>query len=55
MGTPSDSNVLGKVLENTPAIEAGLQINDKIIEINGAKIQTWDDIVNNLQKKLHSQ
>ena len=55
MGTPSDSNVLGKVLENTPAIEAGLQVNDKIIEINGAKIQTWDDIVNNLQKKLHSQ
>ena len=51
MGTPSDSNVLGKVLENTPAIEAGLQVNDKIIEINGAKIQTWDDIVNNLQKE----
>lgn len=51
MGTPSDSNVLGKVLENTPAIEAGLQVNDKIIEINGHKIENWDDIVNNLQKE----
>ena len=51
MGTPSDSNVLGKVLENTPAVEAGLQVNDKIIEINGHKIENWDDIVNNLQKE----
>ena len=51
MGTPSDSNVLGKVLENTPAIEAGLQVNDKIIEINGAKISNWQDIVDNLAKE----
>ena len=50
-GTPSDSNVIGKVLENTPAIEAGLEANDKIVEINGAKVSNWQDIVNNLQKE----
>ena len=49
MGTPSDKNVLGQVLENTPAIEAGLKPNDKIIEINGNKINNWQDIVNNIQ------
>ena len=51
MGTPSNSNVVGKVLENTPAIKSGLQVNDKIIEINGQQIKTWNDIVNNLQKE----
>lgn len=49
-GTPSDKNILGQVLENTPAIEAGLEVNDKIIEINGTKISNWQDIVDNLQK-----
>ena len=51
MGTPSDENVLGGVLENSPAIEAGLKANDKIIEINGVEIKTWEEIVNNLQKE----
>ena len=51
MGTPSDSNVIGTVLENTPAIEAGLKPNDKILEIDGNKISNWNDIVNNLQKE----
>ena len=51
MGTPSNSNVIGKVLENTPAIKSGLEVNDKIIEINGVKINNWQDIVNNLQKE----
>lgn len=50
-GTPSDKNILGQVLENTPAIEAGLEANDKIIEINGVKISNWQDIVDNLQKE----
>lgn len=51
IGTASDSNVLGNVLENTPAIEAGLKPNDKIIEINGTKISNWQEIVDNLQKE----
>ena len=40
-----------QTLENTPAIKSGLQVNDKIIEINGQQIKTWNDIVNNLQKE----
>ena len=50
IGTPSNSNILGKVLENTPAIEAGLKPNDKIVEINGTKIENWQEIVDTLQK-----
>ena len=55
MGTPSDSNVVGKVLENTPAIKSGIEVNDKIIEINGQKINNWNDIVNNLQKETSKE
>ena len=51
MGSPSDKNVLGQVLENTPAIEAGLKPNDKIIEIDGKKINNWDDISTTLQNE----
>lgn len=35
---------VGKVLENSPAQDAGLQINDEIIDINGVKISKWEDI-----------
>ena len=48
MGSPSDSNELGQVIEDKPAYVAGLRTNDKIIEINGNKTNTWDDIVQNL-------
>lgn len=50
LGIPSNENVLGKVIENTPAYEVGLKANDKVIEINEQKITTWEDIVKNIHK-----
>lgn len=50
LGSPSNENVLGKIIENTPAYEVGLKANDKVIEINGQKITTWEDIVANIHK-----
>ena len=50
IGSPTNSNVLGAVIENTPAQIAGLQANDKIIEVNKIKTNTWEDVV----EKLHS-
>lgn len=50
MGIATNQNVLGEVIENTPAYSAGLKANDEVIEINGQKITTWEDIVQNIQK-----
>lgn len=35
---------IGKVVENSPAYQAGLKENDKIIRINETEIKTWDDL-----------
>jgi len=37
---------IGKVYPNSPAFQAKLQKGDKIISINGIKIESWDDIKN---------
>jgi regulator of sigma E protease len=37
VGVPSNSNVIGQVLEGQPAAEAGLQSGDRIIEIMGKR------------------
>lgn len=39
---------IGNVKEGYPAYKAGLQKGDEIIEINGEKIITWDDLSNKI-------
>ncbi|UCG35027.1 MAG: RIP metalloprotease RseP [Candidatus Omnitrophota bacterium] len=41
VGFPYPDTVVGKVLEEYPAYEAGIQENDKVIEINDEKVQNW--------------
>lgn len=43
-----DSSVIGEVVKERPAAQAGLQTGDEIIEINGVKVSTWDEIVKNV-------
>lgn len=46
-GIPVDSinsNVLGDIIPGQPAAEAGFKVGDKIIEINGQKVNTWDEL-----------
>ncbi|MFH0710243.1 MAG: RIP metalloprotease RseP [Pseudomonadota bacterium] len=38
------SPVIGAVLKDSPAQQAGLQSNDKILSINGTAITQWDEI-----------
>lgn len=44
------SNVVGKVLPDRPADEAGIRRGDRIIEINGRKVETWEQITNIIHK-----
>ncbi|MCY8572323.1 RIP metalloprotease RseP [Bacillus haynesii] len=49
-GVPSDEPVLGKLIDNGRATEAGLQEGDRIQTINGEKMRSWTDIVNTVRE-----
>ena len=44
MGTYSTNNVVGALLEDTPAAVGGIQEGDVIIAINDTEIASWEDI-----------
>ncbi len=44
MGVTKLSPIIGSVAEGTPAQQIGLMKNDIVLEINGAKVKTWDDL-----------
>jgi regulator of sigma E protease len=50
VGIPSDTNVIGKVVSGEPAETAGLKSGDKIIQIQGTQVATWEDLVLTIRK-----
>lgn len=44
LGIDKLAPTIGKVLPDSAALSAGLQKNDKVLEINGVKITHWDQI-----------
>jgi regulator of sigma E protease len=50
VGTPANINVIGEVISGQPAARAGIQSGDRIVEINGKKVQNWEEIVNTIHK-----
>lgn len=49
VGTPvaryaQEAAVIGEIQENSPAAQAGLQIGDKIVSIDGSSTPTWRDV-----------
>ena len=50
VGSPSFSTVVGKLLSDYPAAKSGIKARDHIVEINGAKVEYWDDLVKIVQK-----
>ena len=47
-GVVSFSNKITKIAENSPAEKAGILINDRIVEINGDKVDSFDEIQLNI-------
>ncbi|MGI6678537.1 MAG: RIP metalloprotease RseP [Dehalobacterium sp.] len=45
VGIPSNDNVLGQVMPDQPAARAGMEPGDRVVNINGAEISTWDEMV----------
>lgn len=55
-GRPVSEPVINKVVEGMAAEKAGLESGDKILEVNGVKINTWDDfLLEASAKKLKSE
>ncbi len=44
IGSNTLAPVIGEVVKDSPAYEAGLKQKDKIVEINGKKVKTWEDL-----------
>ncbi len=43
-GSNNQLSYVGLVTENSPIEEAGIEVGDRIVSINGVKTQTWDKI-----------
>ncbi len=50
MGVPKLLPYVGKVSESTPAYQAGLTKEDKIVQVNGTNILYWENIGENINK-----
>lgn len=48
-GVPDDSSSIGAVVAGDPAAEAGMLAGDKIVEIAGESISTWEEVLINIQ------
>lgn len=46
------SPVIGKIVEGSPAQEAGLQTGDRIVTINGEAVETWNDLSESIKASL---
>lgn len=45
-----DTNQIGPVEAGSPAAEAGLKENDRIVQINDKKVSSWEDLTTEIQK-----
>lgn len=51
MGVYEPSNIVKYVQPDTPAYESGIMVGDRVIAINGEKIDTWDEFAEKTQAR----
>ncbi len=51
LGTPSQSTLIGKVVPGSPAETAGLRAGDKILEVDGERVQNWNELLEKIQHR----
>lgn len=45
VGIPQNTPVVGTIVEESPAAEIGLQADDRIVQIDGQAIESWEELV----------
>ena len=50
MGIYEPSNIIDYVQPDTPAQESGIMVGDRVIAINGEKIENWDEFAEKTQE-----
>lgn len=54
LGVTKLSPTIGKISENSPALQAGIQANDRIVMINGELVASWNEISKLIQQSTHA-
>lgn len=47
---PTNSNIIGDVIPDSPAVQAGLRPGDKIVMLNGRPTHNWDDVAGGIRQ-----
>ena len=55
VGQPVDKAILGEVIKDKPAYQAGLQSGDKILAVNQQKVSSWEGFVGVIQNEPAGQ
>lgn len=55
IGYPTLTNKVGRVLDGYPAKEAGIKSGDRIISIDGKKIEYWNELTAIMHKRLEGK
>ncbi|MDO8885456.1 M50 family metallopeptidase [Candidatus Oleimmundimicrobium sp.] len=50
IGVPTPTTTIEEVILGYPAVKAGFKAGDKIISIEGEKIEAWDEVTNTIKK-----
>lgn len=51
MGYPKFSSKIGELIAGMPAAAAGIKIGDHVLEVDGARVQFWEDV----SKEIHTK
>lgn len=54
-GMPVDKPMVGDVIPDGAAIEAGLEKGDLVVAVNGNQLETWDDLTSIIQKSPNQE
>ncbi|MEW6140107.1 MAG: RIP metalloprotease RseP [Thermodesulfobacteriota bacterium] len=55
VGLPVLTSSIGKVLDGSPAMEAGIKEGDQIVEINGSRVWRWEDMRRIIERSADEQ
>jgi regulator of sigma E protease len=50
-GVPALYPDIGKIARNSPAEKAGLMTGDRVVAVDGLPVQSWDDVITEVEKK----